>query len=198
VDETERRNTIAEAAVSVFAANGYSESTVQQIADEANISKGSIYQYYESKAEILYEIFQTFETALHDTFDRQLETDKSPTEKLGHLLKELTELVELNRPTIAVLFDFWSTSLHSDAEPKIDFESFYTRLQNKLALLLDTQVPDGQIRSDLDESVTSILIGFFEGQLVQWLVNPSGPSINQVRETGYDLIMNGILEHSKQ
>jgi AcrR family transcriptional regulator len=198
VDETERRNAIADAAVAVFSENGYAESTVQQIADEANISKGSIYQYYESKSEILYEIFQTFETALHETFDRQLDTDESAPDKLRNLLDDLAALVELNRATIAVLFDFWSTSLHSDPETRIDFNSFYTRLQDKLVRLLETEQSGGPIRTDLDDSVTSILIGFFEGQLVQWLINPSGPPIDQVRKTSYELIMNGLLKSDEQ
>lgn len=194
VDESERQNEIAEAAVSVFAENGFSETNVQQIADEADISKGSIYLYFDSKTDILYHIFNNFEKALHEAFDRVFSNNESPNQKLESLLSDLTTLVELNRPTITVLFDFWSHSLHSSEESHIDFESFYSRLRERLMELLNEGAQDGSFRSDWEDELPSIIIGLFEGQLIQWLVDPSSPPIEDVKDSGLKLIRNGLLE----
>jgi AcrR family transcriptional regulator len=47
---TDKRNSIIEAAVTVFAQKGYASATVAEIAARANIGKGTIYEY-------LYEYF---------------------------------------------------------------------------------------------------------------------------------------------
>lgn len=46
---------ILEAAALVFSQMGYSQSTIQDIATAAGIGKGTVYSYFESKPEILFE-----------------------------------------------------------------------------------------------------------------------------------------------
>jgi TetR/AcrR family fatty acid metabolism transcriptional regulator len=194
VDEAKKKSEIADAAIQVFSEHGFSETTVKQIAEEADISKGSIYLYFDSKTEILYELFQNFEEDLHENFDRVLESSDEPTKKLKTLMYDLVSLCELNRPIIAVLFDFWSHSLHSSEQSRIDFESFYERVRSKLETLLEEGAQKGVFRSDWDDEVSSLLVGFFEGQLIQWLVNPASPSLEEVKRTGYRMIMNGLTD----
>jgi len=45
-----RRNQILEAAASVFAAKGFHPTTIKDIAKEAGIADGTIYNYFESDA----------------------------------------------------------------------------------------------------------------------------------------------------
>ena len=48
-----RRNQILEAAVAVFASKGFSRATTREIAEVAGVSEGTIYNYFESKADLL-------------------------------------------------------------------------------------------------------------------------------------------------
>lgn len=52
----ERKQQIMEAALEVFAENGYHNSSISQIAKEANISKGLLYNYFHNKEELLVEV----------------------------------------------------------------------------------------------------------------------------------------------
>ena len=58
----ERRSEILDAALHVFAEEGYHSSSVSQIAQEAGVSKGLMYNYFKSKEEVL-------RTLLFDLFD---------------------------------------------------------------------------------------------------------------------------------
>jgi AcrR family transcriptional regulator len=49
-----RRDQILDAATKMFVAQGYENSTVDEIAKEAGLSKGSIYWYFKSKLDILF------------------------------------------------------------------------------------------------------------------------------------------------
>jgi len=51
-----RRHDIAEAAARVFARNGYERATTREIALEADISEGTIYNYFASKQQLLLEL----------------------------------------------------------------------------------------------------------------------------------------------
>ncbi len=48
-----RRNQILDAAAKVFAENGFQKSTTREIAEAADISEGTIYNYFENKDDLL-------------------------------------------------------------------------------------------------------------------------------------------------
>src|SRR5262249_61363539 len=50
----ETRDTIARVAVRLFAEQGYEHTTLAEIADAANVSKRTIFAYFESKEDILF------------------------------------------------------------------------------------------------------------------------------------------------
>ncbi len=64
---TTRRNQILDAAARVFAQKGFHPTTTRDIAKEAGIAEGTIYNYFESKAALLLGIFDRMsETARQD------------------------------------------------------------------------------------------------------------------------------------
>ena len=78
----ERRGQIVRAAVKLFSEDGYYTTTIQQIARQAGISTGLIYQYFRDKDDIL---FLSLKMVL-DTYERdipvQLEGITDPVERL--------------------------------------------------------------------------------------------------------------------
>lgn len=53
-----RRNQIFEAAARVFTLKGFHNATVQDVADEAGLGKGTIYEYVSSKKELLFLVIE--------------------------------------------------------------------------------------------------------------------------------------------
>jgi len=107
-----RSRDIVEAARSIFAARGFAESTLEEIAERAEFGKGTIYSYFQSKEEL-------FEAVMSDTLQQVLELTKNACLAEGEsykvkylgfarsLLKNLFEnrelyiliIRELHRPT---------------------------------------------------------------------------------------------------
>ena len=56
----DKRELILEAAARVFGEKGFHQATVEEIAKEAGVGKGTIYQYFDSKDEIFRELHQWF------------------------------------------------------------------------------------------------------------------------------------------
>jgi len=79
----ERRGQVLRAAVKLFSKNGYYTTTIQQIAREAGVSIGLIYQYFGDKDDILFLalrlVLETYETEI----PRRLEGVEHPVERLA-------------------------------------------------------------------------------------------------------------------
>jgi len=63
---------IRQAALELFASNGYMQTSISDIAKKAQISKGLLYNYFESKEELLTEIIKAGVNEFYSSFD----TDK--------------------------------------------------------------------------------------------------------------------------
>ena len=65
----DRREEILNTALELFARQGVTHTTMQDIARAAGISKGLIYNYFTSKEDLLHELMASFIRHLHDYFD---------------------------------------------------------------------------------------------------------------------------------
>jgi TetR/AcrR family fatty acid metabolism transcriptional regulator len=66
---TARRSQILEAAAKVFAEKGFHPTTIKDIAREAGIAEGTIYNYFESKTALLLGIFDRMSEAVRQDTD---------------------------------------------------------------------------------------------------------------------------------
>ena len=79
---TERRRQILDAAVAVFARQGFNQCRVSDIADEAGVAYGLVYHYFRSKDEVLDTLFLERWNVLLEAIRETDRQDISPREKL--------------------------------------------------------------------------------------------------------------------
>jgi len=73
---------IAQAAIKLFEQKGYHATSVQDIADEVGLQKGSLYHYISSKEELLMKIAQQSISSFNRRLEKILETDLSAKDRL--------------------------------------------------------------------------------------------------------------------
>jgi len=78
----DRRRAILDSAVEVFARQGFHAARVSDIANEANVAHGLIYHYFDSKEQILNELFTERWSLLLEALREADQTLPSPREKL--------------------------------------------------------------------------------------------------------------------
>ncbi len=81
---TERRVSILEAALHVFAEEGYHSASISKLSKYAKISKGLLYNYFESKEELLKILLvpkRYFAKLKNKSGDQQLLKKRGDTEK---------------------------------------------------------------------------------------------------------------------
>lgn len=84
---TEKRRTILDGAVRVFARQGYHSTRVADIADEAGVAYGLVYHYFESKEAVLNELFSERWALLLEASEEVHRGDGSPRQKLDGIAR---------------------------------------------------------------------------------------------------------------
>lgn len=83
----EKREKIFEAAIDVFAEDGFHRATIDKVVEAAGIGKGSVYRYFKSKEDILDEL-------LRKTSQRVVEQISGITSKDTDILQMVQEMIE--------------------------------------------------------------------------------------------------------
>ena len=94
VNKEEKRRNIALSCRELLLENGINSLTISQIAQTAGVGKGTIYEYFENKEDIVFEIITTF-IAEHEKKLLELVLETTTTkEKLFHFFYLLLQTKE--------------------------------------------------------------------------------------------------------
>lgn len=93
----EKKKLIFETALDLFALEGYHSTSINKIAKKANISKGLLYNYFESKEALLIEILTSGFNEMMQNFDPNQDEVLSEEEMLNFLTSLFTMLKENNQ-----------------------------------------------------------------------------------------------------
>jgi len=92
-----RVQSIQDAAMRVIARKGMASTTMQEIADEAGVAKGTIYLYFRDRDELVEKTFESAMSQLHARVDAALELDLPFAEKLRAMLGAVSGFFRENR-----------------------------------------------------------------------------------------------------
>jgi AcrR family transcriptional regulator len=89
-----RQQQISEAAMKLFAQNGYHNTSVRDIARLSNISTGSVYDYVKSKEDILFLVSQKFFATLKENVEKALHGLDDPLMKLKATIEATLTVID--------------------------------------------------------------------------------------------------------
>ncbi len=194
VDKTAKRQEILDAALRVFARKGFKNTKMIDIAEEAGIGKGTIYEYFRHKDEMLLAAFANYIQQGDAVVKAVLASPRSPVDKIQEILRGTVEVYGRDPEVARVFFDFWAVGMQNAEQPEIDFRPIYARYRALSRELLAQAVAAGQVRGTISEHTASILIGVVEGLFLQWIVDPSAFSLQDTVAGVIDTLFHGILE----
>ncbi|MBF0118955.1 MAG: TetR/AcrR family transcriptional regulator [Desulfobacterales bacterium] len=83
-----RRSQIVDAAVKLFAKNGFHKTTTRQIAEAAKCSIGSLYEYVESKEDVLYLVCDSIHAEVEKGVSDAISRSKGGKNALSEIIRE--------------------------------------------------------------------------------------------------------------
>ncbi|URN95665.1 MAG: TetR family transcriptional regulator [Candidatus Pristimantibacillus lignocellulolyticus] len=154
-----KREDILSAALNLFASRGYDGTTVPMIAEQANVGAGTIYRYFESKEQLVNDLFQQWVGNLASSIVMGEEENRLPLrEQFSWIFKRLISFSSDHLD--AVLFiDSHCGALYLDEKSSHEFNT----MLNVFREVLEYGKKEGIIR---DFNVNA-LIGMVWGAFVQ-------------------------------
>lgn len=165
-----RHDRILAAAEKVFEAHGYAAATMDAVAAEAGVAKGSIYNYFKSKHDLFAQIFNEMAAGEMASADELLATSASATEKLAALLDYWSGRLEEYKRIGRLVLEFWSTAAHEGQQGEMTpmFRELYGRSREIVAAVLAEGAESGEFNRELDPQLAaSLILAILDGVEVQ-------------------------------
>ena len=142
------RARILQSAMALFARFGYERTTVRMIAQDAGVSQGLLYNYFESKEAVLRALFEQSMRDVQESFG-PIEDAATPQEGLERLIRGSFEIVQRN-------LRFWKLSYGVRMQPAVleglgeDLVQWEAAIRSTLETLCrDLGVPDPAIEAEI-------------------------------------------------
>lgn len=107
----QKKELILESALELFAENGFHATSISQVAKKAKISKGLIYNYFESKNEILSEIIKVGFDSIYSNWDLNRD-DVLSEEEFVYFIRQTFKIMREN-------MEFWKLYMSLMLQPKV-------------------------------------------------------------------------------
>lgn len=168
VDKDSKRKEIITAAARVFAQDGFARAKMADIAIAADIGKGTIYEYFQSKDELFLAMCQHLVRWPQDVSPFTV----YPRQGLRDLIDAIVDSYERATDFFSVLIDYWSIIIRENNAHGALFlsqgENFYDQPRRLLSAVIVAGQNDGSFREDLDpEKTGQVIIAGIEGLRIQ-------------------------------
>ena len=190
VEKNNKYHQILEAAVKVFARQGFHQSTVAQIAKEAGVADGTIYLYFKNKDDILVQFFRFRTKQVFASFREAVDGAETSTDKLRKLVRR--HLAEFQRDRDgAVVYQVETHQNSRLAEAQIrEMSKMYRDL---ISEIIEQGQQEGAIRKDLYVGlVKRFIIGAVDEVINTWLHAEEEYDLVSMADPLVELFIKGI------
>jgi TetR/AcrR family fatty acid metabolism transcriptional regulator len=195
VEKNNKYHQILEAAIKVFARQGFHQSTVAQIAREAGVADGTIYLYFKNKDDILVQFFNFKTKQVFDRFRSEVDRADSSLAKLGDLVRMHLEEFQRDRDmAIVYQVETHQNSLLAEAQIK-EMSQMYRDI---ISEIVEQGQQEGTIRKDLYVGlVKRFIIGAVDEVINTWLHSDGEYDLVSMAGPLVELFVRGIGENQK-
>ena len=181
---------ILEAAVKVFAEQGFHQSTISQIAREAGVADGTIYLYFKNKDDILVQFFNYKTKLVFDRFREEVDKADNCFDKLRNLIRRHLEEFQNDR-NMAVLYQAETHQNSRLVEEQIkDMSKLYLDIVSEI---VEQGQEEGGIRKDIYVGlVKRFILGGVDEVINTWLHSGGKYDLVSMADPLVDLFVRGI------
>ena len=194
-----RRQQILIAARRVFSSRGYTRSTMEDIAKEAELSPGTIYLYFKSKDELYaslsVRILQYLNIRLrHVTNQKDIEPDRY----IEALKEAMLDVYEFDPVIVINMFQLQSNDIVKNLTPELkdEIKALSQSSFHIMASIFEDGIRKGVFISRHPNALADVLWGIFSG-LILWKesqrhIHRKEDSLKPTLETAFELFSRGI------
>lgn len=189
--KNQTKSRIVTAAWQLFYKYGYDNTTIDDIVEASNTSKGSFYHYFESKDALLGSLSVLFDEKYEEIME-DIDAVGGPLEKLVYMNRELFLMIE-NTVSVSLLCRLFSTQLVTKGERHLlEPERTYYKLLRQITI---EGQEAGLFRDDLSiNDITKAYAMFERGMMYDWCLSSGNYSLCQYSQQVLPLFLKALCK----
>jgi TetR/AcrR family transcriptional regulator, fatty acid metabolism regulator protein len=189
-DKADKRDAILRAAIETFAARGFFNAQVADVARTAGVAAGTVYLYFRGKDDLLISIFERTMKEAIEAGRRSLEGRAQPMERLREIARLHLERLGRDRD-LAVVFQ---VELRQSTKFMERFSATY--LREYLGIIRDV-IAEGQskgvFRKQINPTLAAkMLFGALDEMATNWILSRRKYSLVAETDAVIDLFVGGL------
>lgn len=190
VDKVQKRRDIALSCSELLHEKGIKKLTVAEVAKTAGVAKGSIYDYFENKEDIVFEIIRNHIEKYQKDFNSKIDYNATTREKIFLVFTFLLDDSEEGKRDHNLYKEYMSIDLGGECNNMRDFNNECgSFLRNIISLLIQEGINKGELKEqaiDLIEGLIALEKGFL---IIKWTEKKEiKENLTKFLDTLFDLI----------
>lgn len=199
IDRAQRKHEIAEVALELFADHGVDGTSISSVARAAGIGKGTVYEYFTSKEELILSAFRVWLEEMSDLWQTAFETTQHPADRLRTYVHAIIHAYLDDDRTVKIMLRMIQMMLHNQewlrGNPEV--RDIFVSLRRHFAEMLQDGVTQGVFRPDIADEIPSLVINLFaylDGIAFHYLANQEDIDLMQQ----VDFYLDRLLHYVRQ
>lgn len=190
-----REKQIKQAALRLFSEKGFHHTTITQIADAAELGKGTIYWYWKSKEDLAFSLVEDMLRDFVRLIEAARDAEGPAVERFRNLVAEVAELYYRETEYLRLLWKF-RVDRHYIFSPEYTerVASYYVRMREALEAMISQGIEGGELRPVDPKRMAFILLGIAEGLELEWLENEEELSMRDALIEIMGVVIAGIAK----
>ena len=157
VDKEKKRSDIACSCMEILLQYGIKNLTISEIAKTAGVGKGTIYEYFENKEDIVFEIITMFIVAHEKKLQEITDQNISTKDKLFHFFFMIHE-DEKSHKQLNIYREFLAISMTNGTQEMVDFNiKCREKFTDILVQIMKEGITKGEIRAEAQDMASALL-----------------------------------------
>nr|WP_321266122.1 TetR/AcrR family transcriptional regulator [uncultured Sulfurimonas sp.] len=190
VDKVQKRKDIALSCKEIFIQKGIKDLSVSEVAKAAGIGKGTIYDYFSNKEDIVFEIVNILMQEYKESLTKKIEKATSTREKIKIFSGIFYDKDEFELRSIYK--EFISISLSNPSKEMIDFQSAYSDdYYEWFVEILNDGVNSGEIKEGSQDFARGLFVmakGMFISSSVTNTIDDLKTEIYKFTDSLFDIL----------
>jgi AcrR family transcriptional regulator len=157
VKKIEKRKQIAKSTCDLFIKKGFVNISISEIAQVAGIGKGTVYEYFSNKEDIIFELMSCLQEDYDPNLQQNLQKSQTPKEKLIHLFALYISDHPKTQTQRDIYKEFLAITLNNPSQAIIEYQETmmekYTQILNEI---FQEGIKKNQLESRALEFIPSI------------------------------------------
>jgi TetR/AcrR family transcriptional regulator, cholesterol catabolism regulator len=183
------RDLLLQQATHLFATKGYDATSIQDVVDLADATKGAFYYHFDSKDDLLFEIHHKFITYELEHAEQIVNQDAPARETLRALIINLVESIVLFQPEVTIFF----RDMHRLSPEKYQtIKAVRDRYEAYFRRVIEQGQAEGEFRTDVSPKIQTLALFGMCNWTYKWYRGGGPESSRQIGKDLAALLLGGM------